>query len=219
MFSKLNEKAQQLGLDIFGTAYMGENLPEGLCRLPYSITIGVRLLDCIMDEVVSGATHTYFHHYRTVNTFLDQCALQLAFLLKREGYGALPIAASQTVDSEAIAGLISHKKAAVLAGLGFIGKNCLFISRDFGARVRLATILTDLPLPEGDIMENGCTGCDLCIRACACGALYGESWEPGKRREDMMDAKKCSLYMKAKYKDIGRGAVCGVCMAVCPYAR
>lgn len=219
MITKLKKKAQELGLDIFGTAHMGEALPQNLRRLPYSITIGARLLDSIMDEVAFGATHTYFHHYRTVNAFLDQCALQLAFLLKREGYCALPIAASQTVDSEGMSGLVSHKKAAVLAGLGFIGKNCLFISGDLGARVRLATILTDLPLPEGTMMKNGCLDCDLCIRACACGALYGESWEPGKSREDMMDAKKCSLYMKAKYKDIGRGAVCGICMAVCPYAR
>ena len=70
-------------------------------------------------------------------------------------------------------GLFPHKKAAVLAGLGFIGKNCLFISKDYGARVRLATVLTDLSLPQGSIMESGCENCDRCIRACECGALYG----------------------------------------------
>jgi epoxyqueuosine reductase QueG len=218
MLEKLNEKARELGLDIFGTAKMGNNLPENLRSLPYSISIGVRLLDGIIDEVKNGATHTYFHHYRTVNTFLDQCALQIAFLLQREGYSAFCVPASQTVDSAYIAGIVSHKKAAVLAGLGFIGKNCLFISKDFGARVRLCTLLTNLPLPDGKMMESGCKQCDRCIGACECGALYGVAWEPSISRENMMDAKKCSNFMKKKYKDIGRGAVCGVCMAVCPYA-
>ena len=32
--------------------------------------------DHVMDEVNTGPTHRYFHHYRTVNAFLDMCALK-----------------------------------------------------------------------------------------------------------------------------------------------
>lgn len=217
MLEQLKNEAAGMGIDFTGTACIKDYLPENLKYLPFSFTLGVRLLDAVINEVVNGATHTYFHHYRTVNAFLDQCALKIAFLIKRAGYNALCVPASQTVDSENIAGLVSHKQAAVLSGLGFIGENCLFISSEYGARIRLCTVLTDMPFPHGKIIENGCLQCDACIRACKSGALYGVAWSTEKKREDMMDALKCSVYMKKTYKDIGRGAVCGVCMAVCPY--
>lgn len=218
MLVQLKNEAAGMGIDFTGTAYIKDYLPKNLKCLPFSFTLGVRLLDAVINEVVNGATHTYFHHYRTVNTFLDQCALKIAFHIKRAGYNALCVPASQTVDSENISGLVSHKKAAALSGLGFIGKNCLFISSEFGARVRLCTVLTDMPLPYGKLIKNDCLNCNACIRACKSGALYGVAWSPEKSREDMMDAIKCSVYMKETYKNIGRGAVCGVCMAVCPYA-
>ena len=46
-------------------------------------------------------------------------------------------------------------------------------------------------------------------------AITGELWRPGDDRSVIVDAKACSDYMKKHFKDIGRGAVCGVCMAVC----
>ena len=44
---------------------------------------------------------------------------------------------------------------------------------------------------------------------------------PGKAedREEMFDAQKCSEYMKRKFQHIGRGAVCGICMEVCPHKK
>jgi hypothetical protein len=36
-------------------------------------------------------------------------------------------------------------------------------------------------------------------------------------REEMFDAEKCSQYMKKHFQHIGRGAVCGICMEVCPH--
>ena len=50
-----------------------------------------------------------------------------------------------------------HKTAANMAGLGFIGKSVLFISNEFGPRVRLATVLTDAPLNVGT-MKPCCAG-------------------------------------------------------------
>ena len=37
-----------------------------------------------------------------------------------------------------------------------------------------------------------------------------------EEREKIIDAKACSDYMKKAFQHIGRGAVCGVCMRVCP---
>jgi epoxyqueuosine reductase len=219
MLTELKNKAKELGLDLFGTADISRALGKGLEAFPYAVSIGVRLLNGALIGVENGPTHTYFHHYRTVNTFIDQCALTLAFMLKRSGYDAVCVPASQTVDSAGIAGLFPHKTAAVLSGLGFIGKSCLFVSEAFGPRVRLCTILTDCPLPAGEVMAPRCGDCGLCVRACPCGALYGAEWREGMERGDMMDASLCSRLMKQKYRDIGRGAVCGICMAVCPFGK
>ena len=47
---------------------------DGICGLPYSLSIVVPLSNAIIDEIDSAPTHTYFNHYRTVNTFIDQIA-------------------------------------------------------------------------------------------------------------------------------------------------
>ena len=48
-------------------------------------------------------------------------------------------------------------------------------------------------------------------------AIKGHEWTPDSAREDIIDAKACSDYMKRAFQHIGRGAVCGICMRVCPY--
>ena len=64
-----------------------------------------------------------------------------------------------------------------------------------------------------------CKNCNLCVEACPSGAISGNEWSLDKTRDEMFDAEKCSNYMKSKFKHIGRGAVCGICMKVCPYGK
>lgn len=188
-------------------------------ELPYAVSLGVPLSKTIVKSIQGGPTPTYFHTYRTTNAFLDQAALRLVLEIERGGHNAVYVPASQTVDADGIRGLFSHKMAAVLSGLGGIGQNALFISNQYGPALRLSTILTDHPVPIGTRCENPCTNCGICVQKCPCGALTGTSWEPGVPRDEILDAKKCSNYMKKAYRDIGRGAVCGICMAVCPLCR
>jgi epoxyqueuosine reductase QueG len=61
-----------------------------------------------------------------------------------------------------------------------------------------------------------CDGCDICVSACPAGAISGREFSPGTQREEMFDPEKCSEYMKKQFQKIGRGAVCGICMRVCP---
>lgn len=213
----LKEMMRVMGIDVFGTSDCSAYVPDAFIQTPFAITLGVRLSDVVVDAIMDGPTKLYFHHYRTVNAFLDRCALRCAIELQRGGYNALAIAASQTTHSIGIAGDFQHKTAANLAGLGFMGKSGLFISRDFGPRVRFTTVLTDLPLKAGWMMPVGCGKCRACVDACPCGAILGSEWQFGVDRDDIVDADKCSRYMKAKYQMIGRGSVCGICMAVCPY--
>jgi epoxyqueuosine reductase QueG len=216
MISGLEKIMKREGIDIFGTSDVSEAVPEAFKSVLYAVTLGIRLSDAVMDGVKEGPTKNYFHHYRTANAFLDMCAMKCVIYLQRKGHMAVAIPASQTTNDRYIAGDFQHKTAANLAGLGFIGKSALFISNKFGPRVRLATVLTDLKLESGKTQQQKCGDCDLCAGACPCGAITGRAWEEGIEREELIDAALCSKHMKQKYEMIGRGAVCGICVAVCP---
>lgn len=219
MTDSLKALMRQQGIDIFGTSDVSEAVPEKFRKTPYAITLGVRLSDAVMDEVKDGPTKNYFHHYRTANAFLDMCAMRCVIELQREGYMAVAIPASQTTNEAGIAGDFQHKTAANLAGLGFIGKSALFITNEFGPRVRFATVLTDMKFSGAGVKQPECGSCNACARACPCGAITGRMWEKGVRREELVDAALCSKHMKDKYEMIGRGAVCGICVAVCPFGN
>lgn len=213
---ELERLLRQEDADIFGTSNVSGYIAERFANLPYAVTLGVRLLDAVMKEVKFGPTKLYFHHYRTVNALLDMCALKCALYLQRNGYSAVAIPASQTTSTAGIAADFPHKTAANLAGLGFMGKSGLFISTDYGPRVRLATVLTNCPLPEGQMMQPQCGSCRACVKACPSGAIVGNEWRLGCSRDDIVDAALCSRFMKDKFGMIGRGSVCGICAAVCP---
>ena len=195
----------------------------GFCRLEtendfklgYAVSFYIPLSDAIVDGIDGAPTHTYFHHYRTVNTLIDNLALRAGLTFARHGYRYAPIPASQSVCG--LQGIFSHKYAAVLSGLGTVGKSGLFLSSKFGPRVRLGTILTDCKVAEGSkLLPSVCGGCNLCAAACPAMAITGEEWKAGEEREKIVDAKACSEYMKKKFQLIGRGSVCGICMRVCP---
>lgn len=185
----------------------------------YAVSIVVKLSDAVIDEITDEPTHTYFHHYRTVNAFIDRIMLQAGFLLEQNGYRYIPVGASQSINKDGwnYNGRYSHKKIASLAGLGGIGKNSLFLHRKHGARVRLGTLFTDCPFEcEKKEYVSPCVECNLCVENCPSGAINGALWQEGMEREDVFDPEKCSEYMKKNFKHIGRGAVCGICMKVCP---
>lgn len=221
-----NDTAQRLRklLAAEGACDVGFSAPEGAPGgFPVAVSVVVRLSDAIVDEIDGAPTYTYFSHYRAVNALIDRLLLRAGLLLQNEGFRYLTIAASQTVyhgGERTHEGRFSHKKAAVAAGLGTVGRSTLFLHRMYGPRVRLGTLFTDCPLPAPDgremPMSDVCGGCDACVRACPAHAITGETWHRGLAREALLDAQKCNDYMRAHYMRIGRGAVCGICMRVCP---
>jgi epoxyqueuosine reductase QueG len=213
--SNIKQCALDLGADIVGFCALPHSPLPSSPNLSYAVSIGVKLSDAILQTIENAPSFVYFQHYRTANALLDNIAFRLTQAIERAGYNALPVAASQSLGkANPYYGVIPHKSVAVLSGLGFVGKSGLFLSEKYGSKVRLATVLTDMPLQaEMPVIENGCGSCELCKNACPAGAIFGEI-PNGKERN--YDPEKCSRYMKEHFQDIGRGSVCGICIKVCP---
>jgi len=106
--------------------------------------------------------------------------------------------------------------AAYEAGLGEIGRLGLLITEEYGPRVRLATITTDLELPQGERREFGverfCENCHICEEACEDGAIPAEKSVVRGFEKYTIDYRKC-LPNFARYDG------CNICVAVCPFNR
>ena len=186
-------------------------------ELPNAISIVVPLSKFVLSKITDQPTFEYFHHYRTVNAYIDRVLLRCGLEIGKLGYNYICVGASQSTG-----GYVSHfphKTAARLAGLGYIGKSCLFISEKYGPAVRLGTILTDMSFEVGKPLEKDCGECNICKTKCPAMAIRGVNFREGIEREEMYDAKACSEYMKNKFQHIGRGAVCGICIKNCPKAK
>jgi epoxyqueuosine reductase QueG len=177
-------------------------------KLPFGISIAIRLADAVLEGIDDHPTLLYLHHYRQANYILDQIAFRVATLIQRAGGNAIPIAASQIVDWEHQRGHLSHKKVAQAAGVGWLGRNNLIIHPQHGARIRLASILTDLPLQADKPGKGSCGTCRQCIIICPAKAV--------KERVEEFDHRGCFEKLKEFRTTYHVGQyICGVCVKAC----
>jgi ferredoxin len=102
-------------------------------------------------------------------------ASSLAEFIRNLGYNAIP-------DGNDIGLSIP---LAIDAGLGQLGRNGLLITPEFGPRVRICKVYTDLPMESDQPIDFGvtefCKGCNLCAEACEVDAISFEKepdWKP-----------------------------------------
>ena len=196
-----------------------------VAEYPRSISIGIALFHPIVNQLLrrpdrNVAVSYRSHCYDIINLRLDEIISRIASVLQCEGHRAYPVPASKRVDDKRICAVFSHKLSAHLAGLGWIGKNCLLITPDMGPRVRWATVLTDAPLSTTvRPMKERCENCRECVDICPVRAFTGQPFRAGEPRTARFDADKCDRYFsKMKEKDT-ETAVCGLCLYTCPYGK
>ena len=212
----LEELLKSKGASLVGFCKLDASPIKNQPHLRYAISIAVKLSDSVLRTIDKRPSIMYFQHYRTVNYRLDQICLDCVKYLEDKGFDAFPIAGSQSKPTDKFSGVFQHKTAARLAGLGYIGKNSMFITPEYGSKVRLATILTDMPLESTKpIIHQNCGDCTICQNACPVGCIYGDNFNEETPHLELFDKEKCSNHMKT-YQDVGRGAVCGLCFRACP---
>lgn len=113
---------------------------------------------------------------------------------------------------------------AIDAGLGELGRNGLLITPQYGPRVRLCKVITDLPLKPDKPIEFGvnkfCKKCKLCAENCEVSAISKDdepSYTPISKSNNAgalkwyVDVEQCYLYW------CDNGVDCSTCIKVCPY--
>lgn len=105
------------------------------------------------------------------------------------------------------------------AGLGFIGKNGLLITKEFGSFVYLGEIITNIAFEIDQPVADGCGECRRCVNACPTTALLGDG---------RMNAQRCLSFQtqtkgfvpeeyRKKMGNVLYG--CDICQLVCPYNK
>ncbi|TFG83636.1 MAG: epoxyqueuosine reductase [Spirochaetales bacterium] len=165
------------------------------------------------------------HRYATLARLLTSAGRSTALT------SGLPRASFRT----AVNSRLPEKPLAVLAGLAFIGRSSLAITRRFGPSCVLGVLL--LPFdPTGDADASGLTGtesarepggrcgdCKACVDACPTGAIQ----DPGSGRSGL-DRSRCiqnwaseSGSVPAEILDSWGNRVygCDLCVRACPYSN
>jgi epoxyqueuosine reductase len=127
---------------------------------------------------------------------MDVLSEKVAEWLEAEGYKS--IAKLKT-------GRLPHKTVALRAGLGFIGKNNLLVTTEYGCALMLGKVLTTAPFVTLSEIprEPQCGDCSICVDVCPTKALLGTTWSITTTRDEIITRKLCALCVK--------------CMAWCPY--
>jgi epoxyqueuosine reductase len=116
-------------------------------------------------------------------------------------------------------GPVAEKLWAMQAGLGWIGKHSLLLTRELGSWVFLGVVLTTLDLAADAPHTAHCGTCTRCIEACPTGAIT----DPGG-----VDARRCIAYHTLESHDLTLPdliqtnlhnwvAGCDICQEVCPW--
>jgi epoxyqueuosine reductase len=219
---RLRELLLARGAAQVGFADLGELYPEVRYHLPRGISIAVALDPHIISNIAAGPTPQYYDEYVRVNQQLNDLATLAADFLKGLGFRVKAVESTVAyVDPGTCSAPFQHKTVATRAGLGWIGKGALLITRQYGSAVRLSSVLTDAPLSVGRPTNHShCGECHACVEACPGGAIKGASWRVGMFRDELYDASVCRETCLKLAGRVGvNRTVCGICINVCPWTR
>jgi len=221
---ELKNSLYNAGASLIGFANLADVELTDELSYQSGISIAVALNPEVLSSIKDNPTKDYEAEYMLVNSKLDELSYMGENILIEAGYKAKAITATtHYYDRENLMAPFQHKTTAILAGLGWIGKLDVFVTEQYGSGLRLATVLTNLPLEKEDIkplIESKCGDCTLCADACPADASKRINWKYGMKREELVDIKTCNKSIAERTKKLGINySICGICLVSCPWTR
>ncbi len=178
--ARIKQLARDFGADLVGIAaadVLNAFPPDPLCpQTPDRILPSCRSVIVIVQRIPAGAfraKHNAVVQYMDMLVLrrMDHVAFRIAETLEQAGHPALVLAAQETDWSmkRASYGRLSTRHLGVEAGLGTLGLEVNILTPQFGPRLYLTGILTDLELEaDGPLREQVCIGesCSRCLQSC-----------------------------------------------------
>ncbi|MFM9978701.1 MAG: 4Fe-4S binding protein [Sphingomonadaceae bacterium] len=221
----LNRVKAEIGVDLMGVLAVDESSHPDFIQGVKVFLPKARAAVIIMNELPSETMNLVMHPAKyagkpktgallapmvdEIHSELDLANMQLAKLLKREGYRSIVLPRRLPMYAGGMKFPLSFCHIAEAAGMGTIGTHTLIITPEFGTRVRLACLLTEAPLQTTKRQDpvDDCTHCLDCVKVCPIGAISSPG--PGLRYE--VDAARCKFYRDNVDN-------CGLCQKACSFA-
>lgn len=207
------------GADLIGIGEMGgvEN-----CNFKTGIAIAVALPKNIIIDLQKAPTKEYYNLYYSLNQKLNSIVMAGEDFLKKNGFDAYAQTTERVEITQNKFSRIPHKTVATRGGLGWIGKNCLLVTPQYGSAVRISSLLTNAPLKcDEPVNQSHCRKCNQCVINCPAQALKDNLWTVGMQREKIVDIEKCyKKQIEIMSESTGiETDLCGKCFAVCTYTK
>jgi len=208
MADRIKAAAKSFGADLAGVARMTEEAVYEGVEVPYrfAVSIGLTMDRDEMQYVPhKRAAVEVLRAYRTVS----RVAIELGEYIRDLGWPARAYGNPNSTD-------LLHIPLAVSAGLGELGKHGSLISKEHGSNIRLATVVTDLPLATDEPVDIGvddlCRTCRRCVIDCPPDAIFNEKQLVRGEEKWYVDFDRCIPYFTKTYG-------CAICIQVCPWSE
>jgi len=220
--SELREYLKTLGASLVGFADLSNIDTSAFNNMNYGIAFGIKIRTKIIENINEGPTKEYYEEYNQINKALDDIVISCVKYVEDQGYSAIGQTSTYVTSDNSLTTILPHKTVATRAGLGWIGKNALLITPEYGSAIRISSVITDMPLlTNTPINESQCGKCTNCTTTCPASAIKGTVWNVNLTRDELIDAFICRKKARELSKErIGiEISLCGKCIEVCPFTK
>lgn len=215
------KKVKEWGASIAGVGDVSIGLAEEFKHLPCAISLAIAHPPIIKGIKSHLSTRAYSNQFPLIDVQLENIQKRVSSYLRSLGWKTFVIPPDTGKHSPKFVSrlfpLFQHKTGATCAGLGWIGKNGLLVTKRYGARLSWATVLTNAPLKpiKQPYIRGECKGCQRCVNICPAGAISNEEWVREHVVTPKVNAKACFMQLEKNYQVLG-SYICGLCIIACP---
>jgi len=149
------------GASLVGFADLSLVPADARDSMRFAVSIAVALDACIISGIRDGPTQGYYYEYRKANALLSGLGKLSCSIIGDHGYNAVSRKPTHAgIDPKTQSTALPHKTVATRAGLGWIGKCALLVTKEYGCAIRISTVLTDAPLEVSvPVDDSACGDC------------------------------------------------------------